>query len=90
MPILTGFLCLGSYAGAFYDLEYHDLIKNVLKFSLGGHAVFLLYFAFRLATRHIFWKDSFFSIVIVIFLIMLIIGTRMGYRFRKNPQEQLT
>jgi hypothetical protein len=86
MAALTGFFCLGLYAGAFYDLEYRNLIKNVLKFSLGGHAVFLLYFAFHLATGHVFWKDSFFSIVIVIFLIMLIIGTRMGYRFRKNPQ----
>jgi hypothetical protein len=89
MVALTGFFCLGLYAGAFYDFEYRNLIKNVLKFSLEGHSAFLLYFAFRLATGHIFWKDSFFSIVIVIFLIVLIIGTRAGYRFRKNPQEQL-
>jgi hypothetical protein len=89
MAILTGFLCLGLYAGAFYDLEYHDLIKNVLKFSLGGHAVFLLYFAFRLAARHVFWKDSFFFIVIVMLTVVLFIGTGIGYRFRKRSSRTL-
>lgn len=86
--LLTDHLfCLGLYAGAFYDLEYQDLIKNVLKFSLRGHAVFLLYFAFRLATGHTFWKDSFFFPVILISLTVLIIGTKIGYRFRKNTQK---
>jgi uncharacterized membrane protein YesL len=90
MAALTGFFCLGLYAGAFYELEYRNLIKNVLKFSLEGHSAFLLYFIFLLATGHIFWKDSFFFPVILISLIVLIIGTRIGYRFRKKTQEQLT
>jgi hypothetical protein len=89
MAVLTGFFCLGLYAGAFYDLEYQDLIKNVLKFSLGGHSAFLLYFIFHLATGHIFWKDSFFFIVIVILTVIFFIGVGTGYRLRKRSSRTL-
>jgi hypothetical protein len=82
--VMIGLIGLGLYIGAFYNLERQNLVKNVLKFSLGGHAVFLLYFAFRLAMGHVFWKDSFFFPVILISLFVLIIGTRIGYRFRRN------
>lgn len=85
--VMIGLAGLGLYIGAFYNLERQNLVKNVLKFSLGGHAVFLLYFAFRLATGHIFWKDSFFLPVMLISLIVLIIGTRTGYRFRKKSSR---
>jgi hypothetical protein len=86
---LTGFFCLGLYAGAFYDLEYQNLMKNVLKFSLGGHGIFLLYFIFRVATGHMFWKDSFFLSVIVILIVILFIGVGVGYRLRKRFSQTL-
>jgi hypothetical protein len=84
LVVLIGVAGLGLYAGAFYDIECHDLIRNVLKFSLGGHAVFLLYFVFRLATGHIFWRDSFFFPVMAMILTIVIVGTKIGYRFRKS------
>jgi hypothetical protein len=85
LVVLAGSAGLGLYAGAFYNLEWHDLAKNVLKFSLGGHVVFFLYFIFRLVVGQISWEDSFFFSVILISLTVLIIGTGAGYRFRKNP-----
>lgn len=87
--ILIGFFCLGLYAGAFYNLEYQNLMKNVLKFSLGGHAIFFLYFILRLATGHMFWKDSFFLPVIVILIVILLTGTGIGYRLRKRSSQTL-
>ncbi|MBU7014393.1 MAG: hypothetical protein HXS52_13755 [Theionarchaea archaeon] len=82
--IMIGLAGLGLSLGAFCNFERQSLVKNVLKFSLGGHTLFLLYCGFRLATGHMFWKDSFFFPVILISLTVLVIGAKTGYRFKIN------
>jgi hypothetical protein len=88
---VTGFglFAVGLYAGAYYNHAYKTLVKDVMKFSVSGHFVFLLCFALLFLARFVFWGAILFMPLMGLSFLLVLTGTLIGYRVRKgNPLAQ--
>jgi hypothetical protein len=81
---LIGLLALGVYAGVFYCRDYKRLMKSVGKAALGGHGVFLIYRCYLLAVGHTTLESFLLVSLTIVFLVVVLIGTRIGYSRRGN------
>lgn len=76
---LVGLFALGLYTGFFFHQDYKKLMKSVKRFSLGGHGVFLMYMVYLSATGHTSRESFLFVPLTLVFLAVVLIGTRIGY-----------
>ncbi|MBU7014394.1 MAG: hypothetical protein HXS43_06150 [Theionarchaea archaeon] len=83
----VGLFAIGLYAGAYYDHEYKTLIRDITKFSVGGHLVFLLCFIILFLVRLVFQGDILFLPVMGLLFLFLFVGTRLGFQIWKKPHE---
>jgi hypothetical protein len=81
---LVGLFALGLYTGFFFHQDYKKLIKSVKMFSLGGHGVFIMYMIYLSATGHTSRESFLFVPLTLIFLVVVLIGTKIGYSKRGN------
>jgi hypothetical protein len=82
-----GLFTIGLYAGAYYDHEYKTLIKDMMKFSVSGHFVFLISFIFLLLMKLVFRGDILFLPVMGLLFLFLLVGAQLGYKLGKNSRE---
>jgi hypothetical protein len=83
---VTGFglFAVGLYAGAYYNHAYKTLVKDIMKFSVSGHFVFLLCFALLFFARFVFWGAILFMPLMGLSFLLVLTGTMIGYWVRKG------
>ena len=81
---LVGLFVLGLYTGFFFHQDYKKLMKSVKTFSLGGHGVFIMYMVYLSATGHTSRESFLFVPLTLVFLAVVLIGTKIGYSKRGN------
>jgi hypothetical protein len=84
VPALIGLFALGLYTGSFHTVGYDELVKSVMKVSLGAHGLFLAYRVFRLVTGSISWKSFLVIPLIGLYLVVLYKGAQIGYQLRNR------
>ncbi|MGC1121079.1 MAG: hypothetical protein WBA22_08285 [Candidatus Methanofastidiosia archaeon] len=85
---LMGLFALGLYAGAYYHRSYRTIVRDILLFSLGGHLVFVFFMVYVVRFWHV-WKDPLFFPMMAVYFLVLLLGTRIGYRFKKTKNTQI-
>jgi hypothetical protein len=87
VPVLIGLFALGLYAGSFYTAGYDELVKSVMKASLGAHGLFLAYRIYLLVTGSISPKSFVVIPLIGLYLVVLYKGAQMGYQLKNRKEE---
>jgi hypothetical protein len=54
-------------------------MKSVGKAALGGHSAFLIYRGYLLAVGHTSWESFLLVPLIIVFFVVVLIGTKIGY-----------
>jgi hypothetical protein len=83
----VGLFAVGLYAGAYYGHEHKTLIKDMMKFSMSGHSVFLVSFTFLLLMKLVFRGDILFLPVMGLLFLFSLVGTQLGYQLGKDSHE---
>jgi hypothetical protein len=82
--VLICLFALGLYTGLFSRLGYDELVKFVIKASIGGHTCFLFYMAFLRIVGHTTWKSFLMIPLIGVYLLVLYKGAQIGFRLRNR------
>jgi hypothetical protein len=85
---LMGLFALGFYAGACYQRNYREIVRNILLFSLGGHLVFVFFIVYIVRFWRV-WKDPLFFPMMAVYFLVLLLGIRVGYRIKKRKNTQI-
>ena len=83
--MLLGLFCAGVFTGIFANMEQKKLVTSVLITSLGSHLLPVLYiFYIIIDTDKIYITDFRPLLLMGLFSISVLFGTRIGCRWRKN------
>lgn len=75
-----GLFAVGLFAGVYNNHEYKTLIKDVMRYSVSGHLVFLVCFALLFHAGFVFRRAILFIPLMGLSLLLLLTGTMIGYR----------
>jgi hypothetical protein len=90
VAVLSGLFILGSFIGAFYDFEYAELIRRILRIIVASHGLFLSSLAILLVLAHEFdWNVFLSPLFCVISIGLVFLGVLLGYRSKRKPLKYL-
>lgn len=83
VPALVGLFATGLFTGTFSRAEYGKLMKSVVKVLIVSHSTFLIYIAaLFVIAGEIMWRELLSLFLMGPLFAVVLIGTRIGYRFR--------
>jgi hypothetical protein len=82
IPVVVGLFILGLYAGVFNNVKYKAVMKSVIRVTLASHLVYLVYMGYLLFGEDITWRPFLFVPLMGLYLVLILVGTKIGYRFR--------
>jgi hypothetical protein len=82
IPVVVGLFISGLYAGIFNNVKYKAVMKSVIRTTLASHLVYLVYMSYKLIEGNITWRPFLFVPLMGLYLVLVLVGTKIGYRFR--------
>jgi hypothetical protein len=89
MGLYAGLFIMGLYAGLFNNLEYKTVMKSVARATLASHIVYLAYMGYLFFEGNITWRPFLFVPLMGLYLVLVLVRTKIGCRYRgKNGLQQ--
>jgi hypothetical protein len=85
LPVLLGLFASGLFVGTFSHLEKADLMKSLKRLLAGIHGLFIIFVLFVfIMDKKIEWNLVLFLPFIAFFSVLVLEGTKIGFRFRNS------